>query len=299
MRAVDSALNQSFQDLEVVVIDDGSTDHTAHRLASYGGRIKYYRNPERQGVSAARNRGIRESSGPLVAFLDSDDFWLPKKIETQVIFFGQNPGAVACQLEEVWIRNGKRVNPKKIHKKPSGDIFLPSLRLCLVSPSAVMLRRGILDEIGGFDETLPVCEDYDLWLRIALRYPVHLIPEPLVVKVGGGEDQLSRAFWGMDRFRIRSLVKLLVFEDLEAARREAVMGELKRKCAIYANGCYKRGKTSEGELYESLPKALASALEGGKLEVALELYNKISKLQSNQINWFPQLGSCDQPVTRV
>lgn len=288
VRAVNSALAQTFQDVEVIVIDDGSSDQTLEVLGPYLGRIKYIRNNERQGVSAARNRGIRESSAPLVAFLDSDDYWLPEKLEAQVEFFRENREAVACQTNEIWIREGKRVNPKKKHQKPSGDIFLPSLRLCLVSPSAVMLRREVLEEVGGFDETFPVCEDYDLWLRISLKYPIYLISAPLVVKVGGRLDQLSRAFWGMDRFRIRSLIKLLLMEDLTRAQQEAVFFELKRKCTIYATGCYKRGKKAEADLYASLPRALAEALTEKRRDEALKLSCKINMLQRLQLNFPPQ-----------
>ena len=154
-----------------------------------------------------------------------------------------------CQTEEVWVRNGRRVNPKKVHQKPSGYIFKASLALCLVSPSAVMMRRTLFDEIGGFDETLPACEDYDLWLRISARYPVHLVRLPLIIKTGGHADQLSR-MPGLDRYRIRSIEKLLAAGDLSATRRKAAVKTLLEKTAIYAGGCRKRGKIREAVLYE-------------------------------------------------
>ena len=100
-------------------------------------------------------------------------------------FFERHPEAMICQTEETWIRHGVRVNPGKRHRKLSGDVFERSLELCLVSPSAVMMRRGLFDDVGVFDENLPACEDYDLWLRVAAKYPVHLIPEPMIVKYGG------------------------------------------------------------------------------------------------------------------
>jgi glycosyltransferase involved in cell wall biosynthesis len=136
-RAVSSVLYQTFQDFEIVVVDDGSTDDTPKRLSQFNHYIKYIRHSENLGVSKARNSGIRTSDTPLVAFLDSDDYWLPEKLATQVDFLQRHPQAVACQTEEIWVRRGRRVNPMKKHLKPSGDIFEPSLVRCLVSPSAV------------------------------------------------------------------------------------------------------------------------------------------------------------------
>jgi glycosyltransferase involved in cell wall biosynthesis len=254
--AINSVLDQTFQDTEIIVVDDGSTDGTAVLLSGYGSKIRPLYHNENRGVSAARNTGIRGSTGPLIAFLDSDDRWLPEKLAIQAGFFQDNPDAVACQTEEIWIRNGRRVNPGKRHLKPTGDIFKPSLRLCLVSPSAVMLKRSLLEEVGLFDEGLPACEDYDLWLRIASRHPVHLIREYLVVKTGGHRDQLSARFRGMDRFRIQAIVKLLQAGTLNHLQTEAALKELKRKCLVYGNGCKKRGRIEEAEYYATLHKDL-------------------------------------------
>ena len=256
LRAISSVLYQTFTDCEVIVVDDGSDDGTADCLKPVMGHIKYIRHPDNMGVSAARNRGIRASRYPFVAFLDSDDYWLPKKLSTQMAFFKRNPEAVACQTEEIWIRKGLRVNPGKRHLKPSGEIFVPSLKLCLVSPSSVVLKRSLLDEVGLFDEDLPACEDYDLWLRISCRYPIHLIPKHLVVKEGGFPDQLSSGLKGLDLFRIKALVKLLRGGQLTNAQFQATLQELTLKCQIYGSGCLKRGKKQEGEFYLKLPEDL-------------------------------------------
>jgi hypothetical protein len=167
-----------------------------------------------------------------------------------------HPGVMICQTEEIWIRKGRYANPRKKHLKPSGWMFEPSLKLCLVSPSAVMIRRPLLGEVGLFDESLPACEDYDLWLRILCRYPIPLIREKLVVKEGGHVDQLSARFRGMDRFRIQSLMKLLKSEPLTSAQRDAVRKELALKGRIYGNGCIKRGRTKEGAYYLNILKNL-------------------------------------------
>ncbi|MGD9073874.1 MAG: glycosyltransferase family A protein [Desulfobacteraceae bacterium] len=256
LRAISSVLYQTFTDCEVIVVDDGSDDGTADCLKPVMSYIKYIRHPDNMGVSAARNRGIRASRYPFVAFLDSDDYWLPKKLSTQIAFFKRNPEAVACQTEEIWIRKGLRVNPGKRHLKPSGEIFVPSLKLCLVSPSSVVLKRSLLDEVGLFDEDLPACEDYDLWLRISCRYPIHLIPRHLVVKEGGFPDQLSSGLKGLDLFRIKALVKLLRSGQLSDAQFQATLQELTLKCQIYGRGCLKRGKKEEGEYYLKLPEDL-------------------------------------------
>lgn len=255
-RAITSVLDQTFKDVEVIVIDDGSVDETTDVLAEFRANINVIRHPENRGVSAARNSGIRASQSPFIAFLDSDDYWLPEKLETQMQFFRDHPDAVACQPEEMWVRNGRRVNPWKKHLKPSGDIFERSLKLCVVSPSAVMIRRGLFDEVGLFDEDFPVCEDYDLWLRISCRYPIYLIDKYMLVKEGGHPDQLSSMLKGMDRFRIKAMVKLLQGGCLDKDQIRAVHNELEKKCRIYGNGCIKRGKKEEGEFFLRLPEKL-------------------------------------------
>ena len=256
VRAVQSVLDQSFKDLEILVVDDGSTDDTEARLVPYGTSITYMRQSANRGVSAARNKGIENSNGTWIAFLDSDDYWLKDKLRFQMEFLRRTPDAVACQTEEIWIRRGRRVNPKKIHKKPSGEIFQHSLRLCLVSPSSVILKRCVFDEIGLFDETLEAAEDYDLWLRISCKHPIHLIDRDLVVKEGGHEDQLSRKHTGMDRFRIRAIANLLNSGVLSSDQVTAAQEELAIKCKIYGNGCMRRGRQQEGHLYLSLPERI-------------------------------------------
>ena len=252
--AIDSVLVQDFEDFEIIVVDDGSTDHTFEILKSYPQILILRQN--RQGVSAARNAGIGRSKGSFIAFLDSDDLWLPNKLSTQVAFFDEHPEALICQTEETWIRNGIRVNPKRRHKKHSGMIFERCLELCIVSPSAVMMKRSMLDEIGFFDETLPVCEDYDLWLRVSCRIPVFLIETPLVIKRGGHPDQLSRTP-GHDRFRVQALRKILEGQLLDGEQYALAAAALRTKCRIYASGCLKRGRVKEAHEYITLAEQFA------------------------------------------
>ena len=248
--AIDSVLAQQYTDYELIVVDDGSTDATAAVLDAFRDRIQKIRQTNK-GVSAARNAGIRAASGTLIAFLDSDDLWLPAKLGQQVAFFEQHPDAVACQTEEIWVRNGVRVNPKMRHRKPSGMIFEPSLELCLVSPSAVMIDRALFDQVGLFDESLPACEDYDMWLRVSCRFPIYRLTAALITKRGGHKDQLSRQP-GLDRYRIRSLMKIIESGVLSGSQTRAAVRMLREKSRIYAAGCRKRGRLREAAYYEKL-----------------------------------------------
>ncbi|MEW5908855.1 MAG: glycosyltransferase [Thermodesulfobacteriota bacterium] len=262
--AIESVLSQDFKDFELIVVDDGSTDNTSDILSEYGDRIRvlFQRN---SGVSAARNTGIKKGAGTYIAFLDSDDLWLPKKLSKQVDFFIKTPGARVCQTEEIWIRDGIRVNPKKKHKKSSGMFFNESLHLCLVSPSAVMIHRSIFDQIGLFDETLPACEDYDLWLRILSCCPVYLIDDPLIVKRGGHQDQLSR-IPGLDRFRIRAIEKILNSPRLQEDQARAAASVLSEKSILYAKGCLKRGRLDEYRRYRMLASRYAPLFQGAGIK---------------------------------
>ncbi len=251
--AIDSVLAQDFLDFELIVVDDGSNDNTPDILEAYQEDIIIVRQ-NNKGVSAARNRGIASASGDFIAFLDSDDLWLPEKLSRQVEFFNSNPDAMICQTEEIWIRNGVRVNPKKRHKKFSGMIFEHSLSLCLVSPSAVMIKKSLFEEVGLFDESLPACEDYDLWLRISCRYPVYLMDKPLIIKRGGHDDQLSRSP-GLDKFRIQALKKIIESSLLAKAQYRAAVKTLKGKCTIYAGGCLKRDREDEALSYARLAES--------------------------------------------
>jgi len=245
--AVDSVLSQDFYNFELIVVDDGSEDNSSDILASYGDRIKVIKQ-ENKGVSSARNRGIASSSGRYIAFLDSDDLWLPGKLSAQLAFFESNPGALICQTEEIWVKNGKRVNPGKRHKKMSGFYFEKALELCMVSPSAVMVKKNLFDMAGLFDETLPACEDYDMWLRVNCRHPIYLIDTPLIIKRGGHHDQLS-GMHSLDKYRIQSIIKLIENRLLSGDQQKLAIKVLEGKCRVYSDGCLKRGRIDEALYY--------------------------------------------------
>ncbi len=239
--AIQSVLDQTFNDFELWIVDDGSTDQTKTIVASFDDQRVYSIYQTNQGVSAARNAGLKKSKGELISFLDSDDHWKPEKLGLQVQYHQEHPDILVSQTEEIWIRNGVRVNPMKKHTKPSGWIFDECLTMCAVSPSSVMIHHSVFENCGFFDESLPACEDYDLWLRIALKYEIALLPQALIVKNGGHADQLSQAHWGMDRFRIRALLKILDDPSLSDDQRKKVEEEIENKCRILNTGALKRG----------------------------------------------------------
>ena len=236
--AVRSVLEQTFADYELIIVDDGSDDGTRDHFIHAESPVRYI-HQDQTGVSAARNKGIRSAGGKFIAFLDSDDYWLPEKLSIHVEYMQKHPEVLISQTEEIWIRNGARISQKSKHKKPSGDIFDKSLELCIVSPSTVMMRKEFFDKVGLFDERLPVCEDYDLWLRTACQMEVPLIPEALTVKQGGHDDQLSKKLWGIDRFRVYALQKLFA-EPISKDQREKVISEIRKKCSVLVNGAMKR-----------------------------------------------------------
>ena len=256
--SIRSVLQQSFADFELIVVDDGSTDNTSELVAWFPA-VKLIRLEKNRGVSFARNRGMVEAQGDCIAFLDSDDLWEKDKLASQVKWIER--GFHAVYTDEIWIRNRVRVNPMNKHRKYSGDIFRYCLPLCIVSPSSVLLRAEVLREVGGFDESMPVCEDYDLWLRIAKHYPFHFIAEKLIVKRGGHEDQLSRKYWGMDRWRVYALEKLLKENRLDEEQRDLVVTMLIEKCEILINGFGKRGKNQEREHYRNLVARYSGRIE--------------------------------------
>jgi glycosyltransferase involved in cell wall biosynthesis len=237
--ALKSVFAQSLPPSEVIVVDDGSSDDSHDRVvAAFGARVRYYRQPNR-GVSAARNAGIQRATGNWIAFLDSDDVWLPDKLQQQVEALRHQPGYRFCHTDEMWFRRGVRVNPMKKHQKTGGYIFERCLPLCVISPSSVLMHRDCFDDMGLFDESLPACEDYDYWLRYCARYPVLYVDKPLLIKNGGHADQLSRRYWGMDRFRIQALLKLLDSGCLTSQQQRVTIKMLDKKCSILETGARK------------------------------------------------------------
>jgi len=249
--AVGSVLGQTFRDYELIVVDDGSSDDTPRLLASWADKITALRT-RRQGVAAARNYGVSNSAGRYLAFLDSDDLWLPEKLECQLSAHRVHPEMRISHTDEIWVRKGRRVNPKDKHAKRGGWIFQYSLPMCRISPSSVIIERTLFEEVGGFDRRFCVCEDYELWLRITAANQVLYLDRKLTIKRGGHPDQLSAAAWGLDRFRVKALLKLLDVVTLTKDQRRDVFAELERKTRILADAYEARGKRRQAGYYAGL-----------------------------------------------
>ena len=247
-RSIDSAINQTKKPLEIIVVDDGSTDGTETMIKSDYDFVKFIKQ-KNKGVSAARNIGIEVSIGEWICFLDSDDEWKKDKLEKQINAMKSNPGYKFFHSNEIWIKNGIRINQKKKHKKYGGDIFDKCLDMCRISPSSVMIDKTVFDEVGNFNEDLVVCEDYELWLRICDKYRVFFIDEPLIIKYGGHQGQLSYSIESIENHRIKAL-EYLILENLNRKNKRHAIQMLLSKLNIYLKGLVKRRKNDEIAVYE-------------------------------------------------
>ena len=239
-RAISSALNQTIRSKKIIVVDNGSTDKTYEMISSLFPQITYiYEN--RRGVSIARNKGIKNCHSSWIAFLDSDDVWEPQKLEKQLFFTNNiNKKFRLIHTNEIWYKNDKFQNQSRKHQKSGGDIFQKSLEFCCISPSSAFIKKEVFDDYGFFDESLEVCEDYDMWIRITAKEEVGFLDKPFVKKYGGHDDQLSKKYWGMDRFRIKSLEKNLKNNWFTAEQKKNVFNILIKKLSILSNGAKKR-----------------------------------------------------------
>ena len=247
-RSINSVNNQTIKPFEIIVVDDGSFDGTEAMVKTNYDFIKFIKQ-KNNGVSAARNVGIKVSSGEWICFLDSDDEWKNDKLEKQIIAMKSNPGYKFFHSNEIWVKNGKRINQKKKHKKYGGDIFDKCLDMCRISPSSVLIDKTIFDDVGIFNENLVICEDYELWLRICDKYSVFFINEPLIIKYGGHQGQLSYSVDSIEYHRIKAL-EYLMSSNLKEKNKDHAIKMLISKITIYLNGLIKRGKKHEIALYE-------------------------------------------------
>ena len=248
-RAISSALNQTIRSKKIIVVDNGSTDKTYEMISSLFPQITYiYEN--RRGVSIARNKGIKNCHSSWIAFLDSDDVWEPQKLEKQLFFTNNiNKKFRLIHTNEIWYKNDKFQNQSRKHQKSGGDIFQKSLEFCCISPSSAFIKKEVFDDYGFFDESLEVCEDYDMWIRITAKEEVGFLDKPFVKKYGGHDDQLSKKYWGMDRFRIKSLEKNLINNWFTSEQKKSVLKILLKKLSIVSNGAKKRDNEELYKIY--------------------------------------------------
>ncbi len=257
LRAVESVLNQTYRNVELIIVDDGSTDDTEKVLEPYrlAGSLLYHKT-ENAGVAASRNKGAAIASGKWLSFLDSDDEWLEEKLAEQMEFLRQNPSITIVYTDEIWIRNDVQVNKKNHHQKKGGRIFSDCIKQCLIAPSSVLLSKNLFEKMKGFDESFVVCEDYDLWLKISSQYEIGFLEQSLIKKYGGHSDQLSTKFFAMDSWRIKSMQSLLKNTALSADDKSAVIETIKTKGQILLNGYRKHGNHQAADDLELVLAAL-------------------------------------------
>ncbi len=244
LRTIQSIQEQTVEVDEIIVVDDGSTDNTRQVLSDIDIKYIYQDN---LGVSSARNTGIKTAQNKWIAFCDSDDIWCKEKLEKQINFHKENPNILISHTDELWKFNNKIIKKKAHQKKPSGYCFKDNLHSCKIGASTLLLNKSILDEVGLFDEKLKACEDYDLWLRILLKYELGLINEELITKTAGHKGQLSFETPMMDTFRIKALEK-----HINSKYKIEIQKELLYKLDIIIKGASKHNNYAILEKYTKL-----------------------------------------------
>ncbi len=255
VEAINSVVAQSYNNFEIIVVDDCSTDGSQEEISAFVSglsNVKFIELDKNSGVSSARNRGIEEAEGEWFALLDSDDVWDIEKLEKQISWLSSNPEYRICQTKERWVRDGKVIAVPKQFRKRAGDIFEISLKRCMITPSSAVIHKSLLDEKGVFDETLPACEDYDLWLRISSTEKVGLIDEELMTRFGGNEDQLSLIVKLQDIYRVKSLIQLLNKSYLNGKQSDMVRLVIVKKASVISNGALKRGNRERYMEYKAV-----------------------------------------------
>ena len=251
MEAIGSVRAQRYSPIELIVVDDGSTDGTWERLNAESG-IRRLRIDHTGRPGAVRNAGVAIATGEYVAFLDSDDLWMPDKLARQMELLRDSNGVPIVHSRELWLRDGRPVSQAGQRHRRAGWLFADAVRKCIIGPSTVVLHRAVLREVGGFREDLEIAEDYELWLRVTARFPVAYCDRPLVTKRAGHGDQLSERHGQIERFRIDALAPLVAADHWAEPERSIARRELARKCLIHAAGARKRGRDAEAALYEAL-----------------------------------------------
>jgi len=248
LKTIQSVLDQSILPYEIIVVDDGSTDETQAIIkdSPFYDKLIYLRQ-ENKGVSSARNRGIDIAKGEWICFLDSDDIWYPSKLEKQIEFHKNNPNILFSHTNEEWIFNGKIIKQKKHQQKQSGFCFEQNIHNTLIGASTVMIHKTIFDKVGLFDESLKVCEDYDLWLRILSHYEVRLVEDTLIKKIAGHKEQLSFSTPLMDIYRIEALKK-----HLNSKYSNIVQKVISKKIEILLKGAKKHNNKEILDRYGSI-----------------------------------------------
>lgn len=226
--ALESVFMQTYPVCQVIVCDDGSPKPIVNGIKPYISKIIYIRSEENNGVSAARNAGIKAAKGKYVAFLDSDDLWLPNKLSVQIKRMEER-GFQLSHTDEFWYKRGKWLNQGSKHKRYGGFVFPKVLDMCRVSPSSLIIKNGI----GLFDEKLRVCEDYEFILRMSLNHQIDYVEKKLLIKRAVTDDQLSAGIKHIESVRLGILERFAeTCGNMSEENNAALNNELSRKRAI-------------------------------------------------------------------
>ena len=239
-KCINSILNQTYPVDEIILVDNKSTDGTVNYIKNNfkGVKVLIEKN---KGVSSARNLGIVNSKNEWIAFLDSDDEWMPNKIKKQVELIKRlNYKVSFIHTNEKWVRNNIHLNQKKKYVKKGGYIFSDCLDICKISPSSTLIKKSLFNQYGLFNTKFKVCEDYELWLRFTSKIEIGYIDEVLIKKNGGHNDQLSKKYWGIDRYRIKALEKLISRNNITIEYKIMVIKQLIKKINILILGAINR-----------------------------------------------------------
>ena len=251
LKAIKSVINQTFTDWHLIIIDDGSEEKYYSYLKNnipQDNRIILKQINHCGRVGKVRNKGIKESLTPYIAFLDSDDYWLEDKLALQLDYLKENPHINWLHSYEIWRRNDKEISQKNQKHYKEGNIFKDCLQKCIVGPSTVILKKELFQYYGLFSETLEVAEDYELWLRIASKEPIGYIEDPLSVKIDHNNQQLSHKYPYIVPFHIEALEGLLHdYYKEETSERYLLKDILIQKYRIWLKGAKKRNHYKEIE----------------------------------------------------
>jgi glycosyltransferase involved in cell wall biosynthesis len=238
--AIASIRAQSFCNWRLFIVDDATPTALPETLKHNDARITLLRLQKNHGPAYARNYGAERGSAPLIAFLDSDDLWHPEKLSKALQAFERDPTLQWWHSNELWLRDGKPAKQKAIHQKQGGQFFERALERCLISPSAVVLRRSFFSAEKGFAPAFRLCEDYELWLRLLLLSPVGYSEEPLTIKRAGDWPQLSSAR-ELDRYRVLAMHRVWRLKGrwMPANWQSALLKECEKRCELLLQGARK------------------------------------------------------------
>jgi glycosyltransferase involved in cell wall biosynthesis len=234
---------QSYRDFEVVVIDDGSTDNTRTMVVGYGDRVRYFYQANK-GIPGARNAGVKNAQGDYVAFLDSDDYWMPEKLQRQMVLFQEHPeyGLVASCCATVQEDGSFR---EKNRSGKSGWVLQDLFQANFIRTSSAVIKKECFQMVGLFDEELQECEEYDLWMRIAAHYPIGFINESLAVYVDNPEGVSTDSLSGRI-YRLKVLEKNYLKKRIPEKRYKK---RIANTCHYIGRHYVKRGHKQEGDAY--------------------------------------------------